>query len=234
MSIDINPNWSRLTLQQYLDYVKFYNEHQKENNLNLRLLAHLTGDSYDSLMNCPLTILNSKMDSWAFLAEDFTEYSVESPSLNIGDQIYFINKNFGLLSLQQTNDIDVLLTNSNELGNKLFLIHEMMSIAALPASEYNYDKAQEMGQAILNLPMDEIIPNIIFFLNNESSSSVDILSSLKESQKSAMLELDLTMNRLRHSTKSGAGMPRRYRWRMKIILMLVGFYLRLRRKFFNS
>ena len=222
---EINDDWKKITLRKYLEYTKTYYQHKDHPDLSYLLLSVNEGKTPEELKTLPLGILQRTFDRWSFLNEDFSQYE-EKAILDLGsDGTFYIRKDFGNLSLMQWQNIDELIKMAGD--NLLSNIHLYLGIVIQEREKYDYDKAVEYSNILLETPMYYIIPNINFFLREEETSSIDsALSSIMKIEEEALENLEATLNRSIILVSSGVGMGWWRRWLTKTYLKLIRFWLK--------
>ena len=225
----INDGWHNITLRDYIRYIDCYNSYKEDKNLSLYLLATVEKSDFRTISELPLGILNNKMMKWEFLQEDFTTLKVANPQIDLNGKIYMVTKDFNNLSLMQWQNIDELLKSTGE--NYLSNIHKLIAITCQLRTEFNDDTTTILEELILDQPMFYTIPSIVFFFSSDSNYVTNILTCLRQIQEDQTMELEVTLNKLAISTRSGGGMALLSRWRMKIFVRLMKFWLYLYKKF---
>lgn len=231
-SFGITTDWRNITLEFYLKYInyttamKFYKEISVEER-GLRLLAFLENKKYEDIKSLPVFLLSTIQTKWEFLSQQTNGISFQEPFIEIEGKIYFIQKNFELLSFEQYQNQTEYLKESEEDKNYHKNLAILLAISCIPREQYKLETAQSLSNKILKTDMYSLIPAINFFLSKENYYIKDIHTCLKEVQEMKLKELEAILNKLEISITHGVGTQHYTIWQMKILQNLIKSYLYL-------
>ncbi len=203
-------NWDSITLGDYQKFLE-YKKTQIDSDLKRENFADYSFLEGSEVMNKSVAEIEQIVKKWDFIFYTFDNIE-PSPILNVDNKVYYIEKNFASLSGFQHQNYESLLTEDPK--DKIFNIHKILGIVVQRKNEYSHEKALELGELILNSKMSDLIPQINFFLSNETdylNSLNSYLTTIIQKQKSEMMT---------SYSKHGGGILSFSTWRTKILLIL--------------
>lgn len=226
-NFNISEKWKKIDLKFYLKFIGYNFSLDKEltdMDRELSLISFCENITLDKLKSKTKIEIEFIRERWDFLAEDILK--IEGSNLiNLNEEYFIINKDFNQISFSKWENIDAVLKASDD-GNYLKNIHILLGIIIQPNASYDYFKAIEYSEQLLNQPMYYIIPNISFFLTEETVSSNNILFYLNKQEEKAIMNLEAILNYKPNSQTDSVGWKQYTSWRAKILLKLIRFWLK--------
>lgn len=226
----MNESWKEISLEFYLEYLKMHRKYKDDVNYKYIRLAFLENKSVDEMISTPFGMLSIYHQRWEFITEDILS-TKEDPMIDIEGKIYYIQKEFDLMNLEQYENIDSILKMHQEDKNFLDDIHLLLAIAIQKRKEYSYEEAKRLSQLILKEKLFYISPAISFFLSDGKKSNQSILTYLEEKKREEIMKSEAMLIKLQNSIDNGDGIPSLKRWQITIYVSMMLFYLKLYKKF---
>src|SRR6478735_4288970 len=227
----MNNEWKKIDLKFYLEYLNFINNY-KGDEYFINRLSFLEKINVDDLNTYPIFYIQELNEKWSFLNENIDDLIDEnSNEIEIENEVYFIQKDFSFLTMNQWQNIDSILKQSDNDKNYLKNIHILLSICIQNPSDYSYEKALILSEKILKINMFFLTKNINFFLSKDNQLSLNSqLFLMKKMEQKLITNLEVLLGDKTSSIPSGAGIQFYTKFRMRIMLLWIKFYLKKLKK----
>lgn len=224
-NISLPTTWDDLTLKEFIQIKKLYDEHNNDVPI-ITLLSHLTKKDEKYFKDAPALVITKMIDSIKFLREPITEKATNS--IEINNQIYYVNSEEDLKFGEFVDSQTVLESDQDNFPALLAIL------CRLPEEEYNDEFiAKTLPKRIKMFekqPMSKIQPLLNFFFHRLQDSVV----LTPQFSKAMQDQINYTVTALEHLGENGAGKKRFTIWQKIKLARLKRSLKRIAQQYFNS
>jgi hypothetical protein len=207
MKVDvyIPHSLSEITLKEYKAYNKLIESNKDDANaerfVNLKMLEIFCGVSYENAKKMPLTKFNAIIQHlYALLSS--TPSLVQS--FKMGDSEFGFIPNLEEMTFGEYIDLDTYLTDMSNIEKAMAVLYRPIKQKIKNKYELVEYEADELSEAMLEMPLDAVIGSIVFFWNLGIDLSKGMMNYLQiaEAQQIQYLDSQISGGGLHQSINS--------------------------------